>query len=476
MKMAKDKTKKKDQQVEEPTSSSPITEAKYEAGKELRKDVPRSAHAEWTAPADRPDPVTTLEAQAAQRVPELVPIRYGRMLVSPGTFYRGGAGIMAWDLAHTPTTNMRVQCCGDAHLLNFGTYAAPDRSLVFDLNDFDETLPASFEWDLKRLVASITISARDNGLKASEARDAAQATAARYQARMDELAELPFLQVWYERIDMANILGAVDESGDKEAAKRIGKIASKAETKTNLGALDRFAEKTDEGFKIKADPPVVVPIPLGMVKELDKLVDKAFSDYLETLEPDRRIVISRYRRADFARKVVGVGSVGTQAFMMLLMGDSDQDPLFLQFKEAQQSVLAPYAGKSEYKQEGERVVRGQRIMQSASDPFLGWATGAGGAKKHYYLRQLRDMKGSADTSKMDAVRLARYGALCGGALAHAHARSGDAAMIAGYLGSGPTFAESLAAFGDAYADQNELDFLALKEAEKSGQIKVESGV
>ena len=393
-----------------------------------------------------------------------------------GAFYRGGAGIMAWDLAHTPTSNMRVQCCGDAHLLNFGTYAAPDRSLVFDLNDFDETLPASFEWDLKRLVASITIAARDNGLKASEARDAAQATAARYQARMDELAELPFLQVWYDRVDMSNILGAIGKSGDKVAAKRIGKLASKAETKTNLGALSRFAEKTDAGFKIKADPPVVVPIPLGMVKELDKLVDKAFSDYLETLAPDRRLVISRYRRADFARKIVGVGSVGTQAFMMLLMGDSDQDPLFLQFKEAQQSVLAPFAGKSEYKQEGERVVRGQRIMQSASDPFLGWATGSGGAKKHYYLRQLRDMKGSVDVENLGAPGLARYGALCGGVLAHAHARSGDAAMIAGYLGSGPIFAESLAAFGDAYADQNELDFEALKAAEKSGRIKVESGV
>ncbi len=473
--MAK-KKKNKSEQSEEPVSLSPITEAKYEAGAALRKDVPRSAHAEWTAPADRPDPVTILEAQAAQRVPDLVPIRYGRMLVTPGTFYRGGAGIMAWDLAHTPTTEMRVQCCGDAHLLNFGTYAAPDRSLVFDLNDFDETLPAPFEWDLKRLVASITIAARDNGLKANEARNAAQATAARYQARMAELAELPFLQVWYDRVDMSNILTAVGESGDEDAAKRIGKIAAKAETKTNLGALARFATKTKDGFKIMPDPPVIVPIPLGMVKELEKLVDTAYSDYLDTLEADRRIVISRYRRADFARKVVGVGSVGTQAFMMLLMGDSDQDPLFLQFKEAQQSVLAPYAGKSDYKQEGERVVRGQRIMQSASDPFLGWATGSGGAKKHYYMRQLRDMKGSVDVEKMDAVRLARYGALCGGVLAHAHARSGDAAMIAGYLGSGAIFAESLAAFGDAYADQNERDFEALKAAAKSGRVEVNSGV
>jgi len=468
--------KKKKEQTDEPTSSSPITEAKYEAGKELRKAIPRSTQAHWTAPANRPDPVATLEAQAAQRVPDLIPIRYGRMLVSPGTFYRGGAGIMAWDLAHTPTTNMRVQCCGDAHLLNFGTYAAPDRSLVFDLNDFDETLPASFEWDLKRLVASITISARDNGLKASEARDAAQATAARYQVRMHELAELPYLQVWYERVNMSDIVGAVDESGDAVAKKGIDKFAAKAESKTNLGSLSRFAEKTNDGFKIKADPPVVVPIPLAMAKDLEKIVDKGYSDYLDTLEPDRRMVISRYRRADFARKVVGVGSVGTQAFMMLLMGDSDSDPLFLQFKEAQQSVLAPYAGNSEYKQAGERVVRGQRIMQSASDPFLGWATGTGGQKKHYYLRQLRDGKGSVDVAKLDAVGLARYGALCGGVLAHAHARSGDAATISGYLGSGATFAESLAAFGDAYADQNELDFEALKEAEKSGRIKVESGV
>ncbi len=466
----------KPDQGDELVSAFPITEAKFEAGKALRQSVPRSAHAQWTAPADRPDPVKILEAQAAQRVPDLVPIRYGRMLVSPGTFYRGGAGIMAWDLAHTPTTNMRVQCCGDAHLLNFGAYAAPDRSLVFDLNDFDETLPASFEWDLKRLVASITIAARDNGLKASEASDAAQATAARYQARMAELAEMPFLQVWYERVDMSNILTAVIESGDVAAAKRIGKIAAKAETRTNLGALHRFAEKTDDGFKIKPDPPVVVPIPPAMAKKFAKVIDKAYGDYLETLEPDRRIVISRYRRADLARKVVGVGSVGTQAFMMLLMGESDEDPLFLQFKEAQQSVLAPFAGRSYYHQDGERVVRGQRIMQSASDPFLGWATGSGAAKKHFYMRQLRDKKGSVEAAEMNGVRLARYGALCGGVLAHAHARSGDAAMIAGYLGSGATFAESLAAFGDAYADQNELDFAALQEAEKSGRIKVESGV
>jgi uncharacterized protein (DUF2252 family) len=454
----------------------PRTAQKMAAGKEMRKEVPRSAHAEWSAPADRPDPVAVLEAQAAQRMPDLVPIRYGRMLVSPGTFYRGGAGIMAWDLAHTPTTNMRVQCCGDAHLLNFGMYAAPDRTMVFDLNDFDETLPASFEWDLKRLVASVTIAARDNGLSKKEARDAAQATAARYQSRMTELAEMPFLEAWYDRLDVSTILDNINRNLSDKHVKRAEKTVSKAERKTNIGALHRYAEKTDAGFKIMNDPPVIVRISRDQVKIAQSLIDGAWDEFLSTLDPDRRVVIERYRRIDFARKVVGVGSVGTQAFMMLLMGDRDDDPLFIQFKEAQQSVLAPYAGASIYKQEGERVVQGQRIMQAASDPFLGWTIGPGKKKKHFYLRQLRDMKGSADVATMDGPRIAVYGALCGAVLARAHSRSGDAAMISGYLGTGSVFAESMAAFGDAYADQNELDFKALKAAEKSGRIKVESGV
>jgi len=462
---------------EAPTEvEAPATDQKMADGKALRSEVPRASHSEWSPPADRPDPVAILEAQAAQRLPDLVPIRYGRMLVSPGTFYRGGAGIMAWDLAHTPTTNLRVQCCGDAHLLNFGMYAAPDRRMVFDLNDFDETLPASFEWDLKRLVASITIAARESGGKAKQARAAAQAAAATYQSRIAELAQMPFLQVWYERTDMTNILSALEQSSKAKRLKQTRKVVEKAEGKTNLGALARYAEKTDQGFKIKSDPPVVDPIPLEHAAQLKELVDTAFATYLQTLTPDRRIVISRYHRADFARKVVGVGSVGTRAFMMLLMGDREDDPLFLQFKEAQDSVLEPYAGKSEYLHQGERVVQGQRIMQSASDPFLGWATDAVGAKKDYYLRQLRDMKGSINLAKMDAVRIARYGALCGAVLAHAHARSGDAAQVAGYIGPGPVFAEALADFGDAYADQNELDFKALQDAQKSGRVEVVSGI
>ena len=449
---------------------------RMDEGKALRKDVSRASHSEWSPPADRPDPVEILEAQAAQRVPDLVPIRYGRMLVSPGTFYRGGAGIMAWDLAHTPTTNLRVQCCGDAHLLNFGMYASPDRRMVFDLNDFDETLPASFEWDLKRLVASVTIAARESGGKPKQARAAAQAAAAAYQSRIIELARMPFLQVWYERTDMTNILDLLEKMSKGKRLKQARKVVTKAEGKTNLGALGRYAEKTDQGFKIKSEPPVIEPIPLHHAEQLEELVDTAFAAYLKTLTPDRRMVISRYQRADFARKVVGVGSVGTRAFMMLLMGYREDDPLFLQLKEAQDSVLAPYAGKSEYKHQGERVVQGQRIMQSASDPFLGWATDAIGAKKDYYLRQLRDMKGSIPLEKMDALRIARYGALCGAVLAHAHARSGDAAQIAGYVGSGPVFAEALTDFGDAYADQNEIDFKALQDAQKSGRIEVVSGV
>ncbi len=475
--MAKSK-KQQDQgeQEAEPVSSFAAVEAKIEQGKALRRQCPRRSHGEWTAPAGRPDPVAILEEQGAQRVPDLVPIRYGRMLVSPGTFYRGGAAIMAWDLAHTPTTELRTQCCGDAHLLNFGMFAAPDRTLIFDLNDFDETLPASFEWDLKRLVASVTIVARDNGFSKQEARDAAQATAARYQTRIAELAQLPFLQAWYERLDVSAILAALEQAQGAKVNARAQKVVSKAERRTNIGALHRYAEQTADGFQIMNDPPVIIRIPLAQMKIAQSLVDGAWERYIETLAPDRRVVIERYHRVDFARKVVGVGSVGTQAYMMLLMGDRDDDPLFLQFKEAQQSVLAPYAGASEYKQEGERVVQGQRIMQAASDPFLGWAIGPGKAKKHFYMRQLRDMKGSVDVAKLDPAGLAGYGALCGAVLARGHSRSGDAAMISGYLGSGPAFAQALADFGDAYADQNELDFRALQEAQSSGRITVESGV
>jgi uncharacterized protein (DUF2252 family) len=293
---------------------------------------------------------------------------------------------------------------------------------------------------------------------------------------MTELAEMPFLEAWYDRLDVSTILDNINRNLSDKHVKRAEKTVSNAERKTNIGALHRYAEKTDAGFKIMNDPPVIVRISRDQVKIAQSLIDGAWDEFLSTLDPDRRVVIERYRRIDFARKVVGVGSVGTQAFMMLLMGDRDDDPLFIQFKEAQQSVLAPYAGASIYKQEGERVVQGQRIMQAASDPFLGWTIGPGKKKKHFYLRQLRDMKGSADVATMDGPRIAVYGALCGAVLARAHSRSGDAAMISGYLGTGSVFAESMAAFGDAYADQNELDFKALKAAEKSGRIKVESGV
>uniref|UniRef100_A0A6J5ZMK0 Unannotated protein n=1 Tax=freshwater metagenome TaxID=449393 RepID=A0A6J5ZMK0_9ZZZZ len=287
---------------------------------------------------------------------------------------------------------------------------------------------------------------------------------------------MPFLEAWYDRLDVSTLLDNINQAHGAKQFKRAEKTMNKAEGKTNLGALHRYAEKTDDGFQIMNDPPVIVRMPFDQMHIATALLDGAWERYLETMAPDRRVVIERYRRIDFARKVVGVGSVGTQAFMMLLMGDRDDDPLFLQFKEAQQSVLAPYAGPSIYKQEGERVVQGQRIMQAASDPFLGWAVGPGKAKKHFYLRQLRDMKGSARVERMGGVQIAAYGALCGAVLARAHSRSGDAAMITGYLGTGSVFAESMATFGDTYADQNELDFEALKQAEASGRIVVESGV
>jgi uncharacterized protein (DUF2252 family) len=315
------------------------------------------------------------------------------MLASAGAFYRGGAGIMAWDLSRTPSSGLRVQCCGDAHLLNFGLYASLDRRMVFDLNDFDETLPAPFEWDLKRLVASVSVAARDNGCDAKESHAAALAAAERYRSRMAELAAMPFLDVWYSRTDADSIVEEIARSSSKKGVKEVQKMINKAGRKTNLGALARYAERTPDGWVIKEEPPVITAVVSGQRRDVETLVAAAFENYLGSLGPAERVVIERYHRVDFARKIVGVGSVGTQAFMLLMMGAHDEDPLFIQFKEASQSVLAPYAGASIYKHQGERVVRGQQVMQSASDPFLGWTTDVMGQGKHYYLRQLRDMKG-----------------------------------------------------------------------------------
>ena len=459
-----------------PDEIPPRMAERFAAGKEVREAVPIADHAGWTAPADRPDPVAILQQQAESRVPELVPIRYGRMLVSPFTFYRGGAAIMAWDLSRTATTELRAQVCGDAHLLNFGMYAAPDRRMVFDINDFDETLPASFEWDLKRLVASMVIAARDNGFSPEEARAAGYAAAAGYQANINLLAQMKFLDVWYSRLNVDDLLKIIEQNDDEKVTKRAQKTVEKAHTKTNLGALERYAELTPDGWQIKSDPPVVERLPLEQLPMAQAVIEQGWADYLSTLGAAQRVLVDRYRMVDFARKVVGVGSVGTRAFMLLTMGDREDDPLFLQMKQAQASVLEPYAGASAYPQHGERVVEGQRLMQSASDSFLGWITSSGGGRNQFYIRQLRDMKGSMKVEKMNPDRLSGYGVLCAAALARGHARTGDPAKIAGYVGTDPEFADALAQFGVDYADQNELDYQQLVEAAADGRITVESGV
>ncbi len=459
-----------------PEEIPPRMAERFAAGKAVRAVVPIADHAGWTAPADRPDPVAILQQQAESRVPELVPIRYGRMLVSPFTFYRGGAAIMAWDLSRTATSDIRAQVCGDAHLLNFGMYAAPDRRMVFDINDFDETLPASFEWDLKRLVASVIIAGRDNGFSPKKARAAGFATAAGYQANINLLAQMKFLDVWYSRLNVDDLLTIIEQNDDDKVVARAQKTVEKAHTKTNLGALERYAQKTEDGWQIVPDPPVVERLPLEQLPMAQAVIDQGWHDYLSTLGAAQRVLVDRYRMVDFARKVVGVGSVGTRAFMLLTMGDREDDPLFLQMKQAQASVLEPYAGASTYPQHGERVVEGQRLMQSASDSFLGWITSSGGGRNQFYIRQLRDMKGSMKVEKMNPDRLAGYGVLCAAALARGHARTGDPAKIAGYVGTDSDFAEALAQFGDDYADQNELDYQQLVEAANDGRVEVERGV
>ncbi len=442
-------------------------------GRERRSAVSRSSHAQWAPPADRPDPVAVLEEQAKCRVPDLIPIRYGRMAASPFAYFRGAAAPMAWDLAHTPTPDIRVQACGDAHLLNFGMYAAPDRRLVFDVNDFDETLPAPFDWDVKRLAASFAVAARDNGFKDREARTAARMAVRSYRTEMANYAAMRFLEVWYSRIDIDEVSRLFDAVQSKAAVRRRHRDIASAYRRTSLRAFLRMCDQVEGQYRIRPAHPVIVRFPIerhpGVLEELRSAV----AQYQHTLDADRREVLRRYYFGDFARKVVGVGSVGTEAFVMLLIGDRADEPLFLQVKEAQESVLAPFAGPGEYEHQGERVVMGQRLTQAATDPFLGWTTGAGTngtALKHYYVRQLRDMKGSMSVPLMDPLQLDYYGRLCGWALARAHARTGRATMISGYLGVGEVFDHAIADFAIAYANQNEQDYQRLLEAVSAGRV------
>ena len=450
-------------------------------GREQRVPASRSSQAQWDPPADRPDPVAILEEQAGTRVPDLIPIRYGRMAASPFAYFRGAAAPMAWDLAHTPTTGIRVQACGDAHLLNFGMFAAPDRRLVFDVNDFDETLPAPFDWDVKRLAASFAVAARENGFADRAAHTAARLSVHSYRTQMANYAAMRFLEVWYSRIDVDEVTSLFDAVQPKKAVLRRRRDIEKAHRRTSLKAFLKMCDQVEGQYRIRPSHPVIVRFPIerhpGILEELRNAV----ALYLETLEEDRREVLRRYYFGDFARKVVGVGSVGTEAFILLLLGDREDEPLFLQLKEAQESVLAPFAGESEYKHQGERVVRGQRLTQAATDPFLGWTTGIGtggtaskgrprAASKDYYVRQLRDMKGSMSVPLMDPLQLNYYGRLCGWALARAHARTGRATVISGYLGMSEVFDHAIADFAIAYADQNEQDYRLLLEAVSAGRV------
>jgi uncharacterized protein (DUF2252 family) len=443
-------------------------------GRERRAAVSRSSHAQWAPPADRPDPVAVLEQQARTRVPDLIPIRYGRMIASPFSYFRGAAAPMAWDLAHTPTTDIRVQACGDAHLLNFGMYAAPDRRLVFDVNDFDETLPAPFEWDVKRLAASFAVAARDHGYKDRDAHTAARLTVRSYRTKMASYAAMRFFDVWYSRIDIDEVSRLFDVLQPRAAVRRRHRDIAQARRRTSQRAFLKMCYQVQGQYRIRSAYPVIIRFPVeGDPGVLDEL-RSAIAEYRQTLEADRREVLRRYYFGDFARKVVGVGSVGTESFVVLLIGDRADEPLFLQVKEAQESVLAPYAGPGEYQHQGERVVMGQRLTQAATDPFLGWTTGigtSGTTLKHYYVRQLRDMKGSMSVPLMDPLQLDYYGRLCGWALARAHARTGRATMISGYLGMSEKFDHVIADFAVAYADQNEQDYQRLRQAVAAGRVQ-----
>ncbi|MBF9068865.1 DUF2252 domain-containing protein [Streptacidiphilus fuscans] len=439
----------------------------HEAGRAARKIVARAAQGPWHAPADRPDPLAILERQCAARVPELVPIRYGRMASSCFAFLRGAPAVMAADLASSPNTGLTVQLCGDAHLSNFGFFASPERTLLFDLNDFDETLPGPFEWDVKRLAASLAVAARENGDSDHAAGEAAHAAARAYREHMRELSVRDELDVWYERVDTADLLETVREANRAEARAEL----VKAGRRTSLQALEKLTETGPDGEpRIKHDPPLLQPISM---RDLG-LVQETYEDYQRSLSDEKRALLGRFRLIDAAMKVVGVGSVGTRCFIGLLEGTTTGDPLFLQVKEADQSVLAAHLAPSSHRHQGRRVVDGQRLMQAAGDIFLGWATGPGG--RHFYWRQLRDMKGSVEIGKLTASELARYGEVCGRTLARAHARSGDRAAIAGYLGHGNAFDRAIAEWALSYADQTAADHAALLAAVADGRITARADV
>jgi uncharacterized protein (DUF2252 family) len=450
------------------------------AGRAARSVARRSSHAAWEPPPDREDPVAILERQALTRVPELVPIRYGRMSASPFAFFRGAAAVMSADLAGTPASGLRAQACGDAHLSNFGAFAAPDRRLVFDLNDFDESLPGPWEWDLKRLAASFAIAARENGLDRKRRAEALLAVTRAYRESMREFAEQSNLEVWYARLDVEAAMAEVEDE-DPKVLKRVRKGLSKARSKDSLRALEKLTETVDGEVRFRSEPPLLVPaeelFPDGVegAGELREVLLSVLDAYRGSLPGDRQHLLEGYDLRRIARKVVGVGSVGTRAWVVLLTGADDGDPLFLQAKEAEASVLEPYVGASRFHNHGRRVVEGQRLMQAAGDIFLGWcrAVGEGGRQRDFYVRQLWDWKRSAEVERLTARGFEVYARLCGWTLARAHARSGDRIAIGAYLGGGDSFDEAIAEFAEAYADQSERDHEALLAAISSGRVEAE---
>jgi uncharacterized protein (DUF2252 family) len=485
--------------------SHPSLDERAAHGRHAREQTPLDSHTGWQPAADRPDPVDVLDAQNRRREPDLVPVRHGRMMASPFTFYRGAAAVMAADLARTPTAGLDAQLCGDAHLSNFGAFASPERKLVFDLNDFDETLPGPFEYDVKRMAASFTIAGRNNGFSKADTRAATTASVTAYREAMAGFAQMGTMDIWYAHLNEDDIMASVratvtaaQKHGTKSRTGKGGKpdkseraldrVAAntektlrKARSRDSLQALSKLAEQVDGRFRIVNRPPVVVPLrdltaTYGISgDQTDQILRDQFRAYRATLQDDRRRLLERFEIVDAARKVVGVGSVGTRAFIVLLQGRDGQDPLFLQIKEATTSVLETHLPKSRYEEPGERVVQGQRIMQAASDIFLGWTAGVQ-ADRHFYWRQLRDMKGSAAVDTMVPAALTLYARICGWTLARAHARSGDPVALAEYLGDRDTFDRSVTDFSARYADQNEQDFRAFVDAVRSGRLPAVEGV
>ena len=469
----------------------PSVDDRRARGLEARDRAPLSSHDGWAPAADRPDPVGLLEEQNRTREPDLVPVRHGRMLVSPFTFYRGAAKVMAADLKDTPTAGLQVQLCGDAHLSNFGVFASPERRLLFGLNDFDETLPGPFEYDVKRMAASFAIAGRNNGFAKADTKAATLASARAYRAAMASFAAMGTMDIWYAHLDQDQLLQAMRTAAKasgkqakaaKRAEKKAERALTKARTRDSLQALSKLGELVDGRYRIVSQPPIVVPMreleaTYGLSgDQIERVLREQFRAYRATLRDDQRQLLERFELVDMARKVVGVGSVGTRAFIALLQGRDQRDPLFLQVKEATTSVLEDHLAKSRYRQHGERVVYGQRMLQAASDIYLGWTKGALDDTRHYYWRQLRDMKGSVEVETMAPIGLNLYADLCGWTLARAHARSGDPIAIAAYLGEGDQFDRSITDFSRRYADQNKRDHQAFADAVGSGRLAALKGV